>query len=59
MSQTNAALTRGAKFAHTKVTNLMVTLPKDKSSDASVFEAWGKEWVGAMVRGYTVVNEHF
>jgi hypothetical protein len=54
MSETNAALSRGAKFAYMKVTHLMGTLPKDKLSDASIFEAWGKEWVGAMVRGLSL-----
>jgi hypothetical protein len=34
-------------------------LPKEKSLDVSVFEAWGKEWVGAMVRGLSRCSRAF
>ena len=50
MSGNFVASIRAIKFASDKVASLMGTLPKDKSSDSSVYEIWGKEFVGAMVR---------
>jgi hypothetical protein len=55
MSQNFVASTRAVKFASDKVATLMGTLPKDKSSDLSVYEIWGREFVGAMVRPLRLV----